>query len=126
MKTNAQNPKPKKPAKTLDDEIAALQEKLARLQVQKREKERKELERNQKAIAAFLHAEKLDTIPVEKWTAALPALRRLLKALEQKGTAADAPSPPPAQTAGPANVEQGAAVDEPARTGTEEAVGQAS
>ena len=125
MKTDAQNPKPKKAAKTLDDEIAALQEKLTRLQAQKREKERKELERNQKAIAAFLHAEKLDTIPIEKWTTALPALRKLLKASEQKGATVDTPSTPPARMAATAKVEQGAADGEPVRTGSEVAVGQA-
>jgi hypothetical protein len=97
MKTDVQNPKPKKAAKSLDDEITALQEKLARLQAQKREKERKELERNQKAIAAFLRTEKLDTVPVEKWTAALPGLRKLLKVEEPKG----ATPPGPAAASGP-------------------------
>lgn len=92
MKTNAQKPKAPKTARTLDDDIAALQERLARLQAQKREKERKELERNQKAIVAFLLAEKFNTVPIEEWTAAAPALRKLLKVRASKGAAQDAPS----------------------------------
>lgn len=78
MNGQTDTPKPRK-AKSLDDEINAAQERLNRLLAQKREKERKELERNQKAISAFLRAEKLDTVPVEKWSESLPALRRLFK-----------------------------------------------
>jgi hypothetical protein len=94
MKNDAQNPKPKKGAKTLDEEIAAAQERLLRLQAQKREQERKALERNQKAIAAFLRTEKLDAIPIEKWTAALAGLRKLLKVEEAKGEAPASPAAP--------------------------------
>ena len=77
---NEQNlrPQEKKP-KTLDQEIAAAQEKLNRLIAQKRDKERKDLERNQKAVYTLLRNERLDAAPVETWTAALPALRKLLK-----------------------------------------------
>lgn len=86
MKDQTQSTRVKK-AKSLDEEIAAAQERLNKLQAQKREKERKDLERNQKAIAAFLRAEKLDMVPIEKWTEALPALRRVLKAEEPKAPA---------------------------------------
>lgn len=86
MKTQTQSTKVKK-VKSLDEEIAAAQERLTRLQAQKREKERKDLEKNQKAIAAFLRAEKLDTVPVEKWTEALAALRKVLKVEEPKAAA---------------------------------------
>lgn len=111
MKTNTPDPKPKKGGKSLDEEIAAVQEKLLRLQAQKRDQERKALERNQKAIGAFLRAEKLDTVPVERWTAALPALRKLLKVEEGKGGAAPAPAssatPTPARAGNPPKSEQG-------------------
>ena len=105
MKASAENPKPKKVPKSLDDEIAALQEKLARLQEQKREKERKDLERNQKAIATMLRNEKLDTVPIDRWTSALPALRKLLKAEPWRGAASPAPTatPRPEQTSGQAS-----------------------
>lgn len=77
---NEQTPKPpEKKAKTLDQEIAAAQERLNKLIAQKRDKERKDLERNQKAIYALLRNERLDAAPVETWTATLPALRKLLK-----------------------------------------------
>jgi hypothetical protein len=86
-----------KKGKSLDEEIAAAQERLTKLMNQKREKERKDLERNQKAITTLLRTEKLDTVPVEKWTEALPGLRRLLKVEEAKGARASAPaSGPPA------------------------------
>jgi hypothetical protein len=113
MKSDAQNPKPKKGAKTLDEEIAAAQERLLRLQAQKREQERKALEKNQKAIAAFLRAEKLDVVPIEKWTAALAGLRKLLKVEEAKGEAPASPAAPSsersANPASPPKSEQGAA-----------------
>jgi hypothetical protein len=126
MKTDVQKPLPKKAAKSLDDEIALLQEKLARLQAQKREKERKELERNQKAITTFLRNEKLDMVPVEKWTAALPGLRKLLKVDEPKAIASSTlPSTSrPTQTDQPAREEQDAAASRPVQSGGLEAAGQ--
>lgn len=78
MSDQTKNPKQKKP-KSLDEEIAAAQDRLNRLVAQKREAERKALERNQKAIAALLRSEKFDAVPIEEWTAALPSLRKLLK-----------------------------------------------
>jgi len=81
-----------KKGKSLDEEIAAAQERLTKLMNQKREKERKDLERNQKAITTLLRTEKLDTVPVERWTEALPGLRRLLKVEEAKGSRAAAPA----------------------------------
>jgi TolA-binding protein len=117
MKTDTQKAKPKRAPKTLEDEIAALQEKLARLQAQKRDKERKDLERNQKAIATFLRTEKLDTVPIERWTAAAPALRKLLKLAEptvgnlQQTSAGAGPEQPVSST----KAGHGAAAGEPAR-----------
>lgn len=126
MKTDAQSSTPKKAARTLDDEIAALQERLARLQSQKREKERKELERNQKAITALLRSEKLDTVPIEKWTEALPALRKLLKVAAPNGASSSPPlpSPRPEQAVTPAKADQGATPVERPQTGNLEATGQ--
>ena len=63
MSDTTQNPKQKK-AKSLDEEIAATQQKLNMLVAKKRDEERKALERNQKAIAALLRTERLDAIPI--------------------------------------------------------------
>lgn len=117
MKTETRDAKPKKAPKTLENEIAALQEKLARLQAQKREKERKDLERNQKAIATFLRAEKLDTVPIERWTTSASALRKLLKLAEPTGATMGqtSASAAPAQSTNPTKAGQGAAAGEPAR-----------
>jgi hypothetical protein len=84
MNDQQQAAKAKKTTKSLDDEIAATREKLRKLEEQKKDKERKELEKNRKAITALLSTEKLDTMPVEIWTAALPGLRKLLKVPEAK------------------------------------------
>lgn len=105
-----------KKGKSLDEEIAAAQERLTKLMNQKREKERKDLERNQKAITTFLRTEKLDMVPVDRWTEALPALRRLLKVEEVKGSRAavqeggaakdsSKKSPEPAKASDPAPLE---------------------
>jgi hypothetical protein len=111
MKTHTHRTEPKKATRTLDEEIAALQEKLVRLQAQKREKERKELERNQKAIAALLRSEKLDMVPSDRWIAALPMLRRLLKVDEPNGVSSPVRSlaNEPAPTASASHVQQSAA-----------------
>lgn len=93
MSDMTQNPKQKK-AKSLDEEIAATQQKLNMLVAKKRDEERKALERNQKAIAALLRTERLDAIPIEQWTAALTALRKLLKVEAQKFGEAGTPSKP--------------------------------
>lgn len=111
MKEQTQSTRVKK-AKSLDEEIAAAQERLNKLQAQKREKERKDLEKNQKAIAAFLRAEKLDMVPVEQWTEALAALRRVLKVEEPKGAA-------------PARSEPGTRPGAAAPSGESEKAGQA-
>lgn len=83
MSEESQNTRVKK-VRSLDEEIAAAQEKLARLQAQKRDRERKDLERNQKAIYTMLRTEKLDVVPIEVWNKSLPALRKLFKISETK------------------------------------------
>lgn len=93
MSDMTQNPKQKK-VKSLDEEIAAAQQKLNMLIGKKREEERKALERNQKAITTLLRTEKLDTVPIDQWTSALPALRKLLKVEAPKGADTGMPSKP--------------------------------
>lgn len=88
--------KTKKAAKSLDDEIAATREKLRKLEEQKKDKERRELEKNRKAITTLLSTEKLDAVPIEVWTTSLPGLRKMLKApdsRETKPTAGARPGP---------------------------------
>ena len=76
--------KSKKTQKSLDEEIAAAEERLKRLKQRKAEKEQKELERNQKLVYAFLRTEKLDAVPIEIWSKTLAQLRKLLKTDTEK------------------------------------------
>ncbi len=70
--------KPGRPSRTLDEEIAAAEERLRALKEKKREDERRALERNQKAIVYLLRTELLDEIPIGQWKAAVPTLRAVL------------------------------------------------
>lgn len=70
--------KPGRPSRTLDEEIAAAEERVRALKEKKREDERRALERNQKAIVYLLRTELLDEIPVVNWKAAAPKIRDLL------------------------------------------------
>jgi hypothetical protein len=81
------NTKATKAPKSLDDEIAAAEERLKRLKQQKAEREQRELAKNQKAIQVFLRTEKLDAVPVEVWSAVAPQLRKLLKVETAKADA---------------------------------------
>lgn len=85
--------KPGRPSRSIDEEIAAAQERLEALRARKREQERQEREKNQKAIAALIRAEGLDDVSSDVWKAALPQIR---KALESNTTAAT-PVQPQAQ-----------------------------
>ncbi|WLE64159.1 hypothetical protein GIY62_35460 (plasmid) [Burkholderia plantarii] len=76
MTTDA-NKAPRAP-KTLDDEIAKAAARLKRLQDQKRKNDRQALERNERAIADLLKANKLNEVQVAKWKAAVPAICRAL------------------------------------------------
>jgi len=67
-----------RPSRSVDEEIQAVEQKLAALKQRKREIERVERERNQKAILALLRAEGLDDVPADKWQSSLPKLRELL------------------------------------------------
>ncbi|WP_334016332.1 hypothetical protein [Burkholderia gladioli] len=86
--------------KSLDEEIERAAARLKRLQEQKRTKERQEVERNERAIAELLKAEKLNVVPAEKWKAALAGIRRALGvAASEPGN----PSAPETPAGGPAS-----------------------
>jgi Spy/CpxP family protein refolding chaperone len=65
--------------KTIDDEISAQREKLKKLEERKRDQERKEKEKNTKAVAELIKTEKLDSVSSEMWKAAMPAIKAALK-----------------------------------------------
>ena len=65
-------------ARTLDEEIAHQREKLRKLEERQREQQRRERERNQKAVLDLIKAERLDTVPAERWGAVMPRLKALL------------------------------------------------
>lgn len=73
-------------ARSLDDEIAKARDKLRRLEEQQREQQRKDRERNVKAVLELLKSEKLDIVSAEVWKDALPQIRTLLTATEAKGS----------------------------------------
>ena len=65
-------------ARTLDEVIAHQREKLRKLEERQREQQRRERERNQKAVFELIKAERLDTVPAERWGAVMPRLKALL------------------------------------------------
>ncbi len=88
--------KPGRPSRTLDEEIAAAEERVRALKEKKREDERRALERNQKAIVYLLRTELLDEIPIANWKAAVPSIRsQLLKA-----------AAPPSSNVAPASMQE--------------------
>lgn len=95
-----------RPSRTLDEEIAAAAEKLEALRLRKREQERAERERNQKAIAALIRAEGLDDVAADVWKTAMPKIREALKSADKPAPKATAQAPAaPANAAQPATVE---------------------
>ena len=69
-----------RPSRTLEEEIAAAESRLAQLKAKKREDEKRKMEQNQKAIMALLRSAGLDAIEAEVWQKALPKLKDLLEA----------------------------------------------
>lgn len=65
-------------ARTLDEEIAHQREKLRKLEERQREQQRREREKNQKAVLELIKAERLDTVPADRWRAVMPRLKALL------------------------------------------------
>ena len=72
-------------ARTLDEEIAHQREKLRKLEERQREQQRRERERNQKAVFELIKAERLDTVPAERWGAVMPRLKALLAVDPESG-----------------------------------------
>lgn len=72
--------KPGRPSRSIEEEIAATEERLQALRARKREQERLEREKNQKAILALIRAENLDDVPSDVWKAALAQIKSALQA----------------------------------------------
>jgi hypothetical protein len=68
-----------RPSRTLDEEIAAAESRVAQLKAKRREDDRRKLEQNQKAIVALVKGAGLDAIDAEVWESALPKLKALLE-----------------------------------------------
>lgn len=65
-------------AKTLDEEIAAQRDKLRKLEERQRDHQRKEREKNQKAVMELIKTERLDAVPSDLWREAMPKIKALL------------------------------------------------
>ena len=89
-----------RPSRSLEDEIALAEERLNALRERKRQQERAERERNQKAIVALIRSEGLDDVSAEVWRAALPKLREALKSAGKAAPKAAAPAPATPEPAG--------------------------
>lgn len=72
-------PKAGRPSRTMDEEIAAMEQRLALLKAKKREDEKRKREQNQKAIMAVVKSAGLDAIEAEVWEKSLPKLKELLE-----------------------------------------------
>ncbi|WP_459203497.1 hypothetical protein ACQVRV_00130 (plasmid) [Ralstonia pseudosolanacearum] len=70
--------KPVRKVRSLDEEIARASEKLQALQDRKRQQDKREREKNQKAVLELIKAERLDAVSAEEWKAALPKIKALL------------------------------------------------
>jgi hypothetical protein len=78
MTTEGKRQKPKAVSRTIDDEIAAAEERLRRLKDQKRDAEQKAREKNAKAVLELLRTERLDQVQASIWEKELPKIRALL------------------------------------------------
>lgn len=77
-KTANTETKPVRKVRSIEEEIAAQRAKLKSLEDRQREQQRKERERNQKAVMEIIKAEKLDTATAEQWANALPTIKKAL------------------------------------------------
>lgn len=78
MEAETDSVKTVRKARTLDEEIAHQREKLRKLEERQREQQRREREKNQKAVLELIKAERLDTVPADRWRAVMPRLKALL------------------------------------------------
>ncbi|MDN7865510.1 hypothetical protein QZM19_19190 [Burkholderia multivorans] len=77
-KSGTHKPRGRRPAASLEERIAEAERLVASLKEQKKLEERQNLERNRKAILDLFKSEGVDTIPIEKWKAAMPKLKTVL------------------------------------------------
>lgn len=77
-KTAKKEISPARKVRNLEEEIAAQRAKLKALEDRQKDQQRKERERNQKAVMEIIKAEKLDTATAEQWANALPAIKTAL------------------------------------------------
>ncbi len=80
-------------ARTLDEEIVHQREKLRKLEERQREQQRREREKNQKAVLELIKAERLDTVPAERWRTVMPKLKALLAVDQESGKKPQAGTP---------------------------------
>ncbi len=64
--------------RSLEEAIAYQQAKLRTLQTKRQDQQRRERERNQRAVMQLIQAEGLDRIPAQKWKIALSEIKGLL------------------------------------------------
>ena len=83
-----------RPSRTLDEEIAAAESRVAQLRAKKREDEKRKLEQNQKAIMALVKSAGLDAIEANVWEKTLPKLKELLETPKPTRTAKPAEAGP--------------------------------
>ena len=93
MEAETDSVKTVRKARTLDEEIAHQREKLRKLEERQREQQRREREKNQKAVLELIKAERLDTVPAERWRAAMPKLKALLAMEPEPGKMPQAGTP---------------------------------
>ncbi len=99
MQTLAKRTRGPRQPRALDDEIAEAEANLAKLRVKKKEKERKDLERNEKAIVTLLISEGLNRVSIDQWQGAVAKLHELLdEKAEQKPKKEPRSKQPPATT----------------------------
>lgn len=78
MSDTGQARKIKAGPQSIEDEIAAAEEKLRKLRERKREADIKAREKNTKAVLELLRNEKLDLVQSAVWESALPKIRAAL------------------------------------------------
>ena len=65
--------------RSLEEEITVQRDKLKKLEERQRENQRKDRERNTKAVLELIRAEKLDLVSAENWKSALPTIKEALQ-----------------------------------------------